>query len=331
MARVTVLVPNYNHGRFLAARLRSILDQDYGDINVIYLDDASTDNSAEVFSAFSGDPRIESVVSATNSGSPFKQWNRGLRMAESEYVWIAESDDYADRRFLSSLVEQLDSYPSAGLAYCQSMRVDEDDNEDGVVEDVWDRFDNRHWREHYFARGVDELSEYTVRACTISTVSAVLMRREACAAVGYADESFRVAGDWDFYARMMRMSDVAYVAQPLNYWRTHSGSVRSRTEADCTIIAESYRVVRSILNAVEVDAKTREKSLDSLAEWWLRLDSAGGVRLRDKLIAYREARKTDTAIDVRLMRKLALRYYWSARVGLGALRRNLHMRRGDTG
>ena len=89
MPKVSVIIPNYNHAQFLEQRIQSVLDQTYQDFEIIYLDDASTDNSNEVFAKFANNSRIRAIYNQTNSGSPFKQWNKGIRLAQGEYVWIA--------------------------------------------------------------------------------------------------------------------------------------------------------------------------------------------------------------------------------------------------
>ena len=104
MPVVSVIVPNYNHAQFLPSRLDSILGQTFADFEVIYLDDASTDNSERVIAPFLEDRRIRVIRNTVNSGSAFKQWNRGVREARGEYVWIAEADDSAEPTLLSRLV-----------------------------------------------------------------------------------------------------------------------------------------------------------------------------------------------------------------------------------
>jgi len=89
MPKVSVIIPNYNHARFLEQRIQSILNQTYQDFEILYLDDASTDDSNEVFAQFKDDRRIRSILNQTNSGSPFKQWNRGIKAATGDYIWIA--------------------------------------------------------------------------------------------------------------------------------------------------------------------------------------------------------------------------------------------------
>lgn len=80
---VSVIVPNYNHAAFLKERIASIAAQTMRDMEVILLDDASTDGSTALLErmAASLPGKVQLVVNAENSGSPFKQWLKGIAMA----------------------------------------------------------------------------------------------------------------------------------------------------------------------------------------------------------------------------------------------------------
>src|SRR5262245_48768001 len=124
MPTVSVIVPNYNHERYLRKRVESILAQTWPDFELILLDDCSTDSSRETLQSYAGDPRVRVEFNERNSGT-FAQWNKGVRMARGRYIWIAESDDYADATFLERLVGVLEADPAITLAYCHSWSVEE--------------------------------------------------------------------------------------------------------------------------------------------------------------------------------------------------------------
>ncbi len=127
MPTVSVIVPNYNHARYLRQRIESVLRQTYQDFEVILLDDCSTDDSRSILSSYAGDPRVRMEFNEVNSGSTFKQWNKGVRLARGEYVWIAESDDYADDaavREVGVAYSMRSRRPCS--AYCRSWRVSAD-------------------------------------------------------------------------------------------------------------------------------------------------------------------------------------------------------------
>ena len=103
---VSVIVPNYNHAAYLPLRLESIFSQTYPNFEVILLDDASTDDSAQVLREFHQRHADKStlLVNEENSGGVFHQWEKGLQLARGEIVWIAESDDWCTENFLETLV-----------------------------------------------------------------------------------------------------------------------------------------------------------------------------------------------------------------------------------
>lgn len=123
---VSVIIPNYNHARFLDQRLQSVLNQTYRNIEVIILDDCSTDNSLEVIEKYRSDARIADViVNEKNSGNTFLQWDKGIHLAQGELVWIAESDDYCELNMLEELVKAYYKKRGTVLAYSTSEYVGE--------------------------------------------------------------------------------------------------------------------------------------------------------------------------------------------------------------
>ena len=105
--KISVIVPNYNYGRFLYQRIYSILNQNYKIFELIILDDKSKDNSMEIIENIVN--RINKYIDVrlikndVNSGNAFNQWQKGLEMAHGDYVWICEADDYCKKNFLKKL------------------------------------------------------------------------------------------------------------------------------------------------------------------------------------------------------------------------------------
>ena len=126
MPLVTVVVPNFNHALYLPKRIESVLNQSFANIELILLDDCSNDNSRAVMERYAEqDARISLLFNETNSGNTFRQWDKGLKMAKGKYIWIAESDDFAEYSFLSELVPLLEANDDIMLAYANSNVIDE--------------------------------------------------------------------------------------------------------------------------------------------------------------------------------------------------------------
>src|SRR6516165_4112189 len=83
--KVSVIVPNYNHARFLPQRLDSILGQTFQNFEMILLDDCSTDESRLILDKYRSNPRVKIEFNPANSGNTFRQWNKGVRLARGEY------------------------------------------------------------------------------------------------------------------------------------------------------------------------------------------------------------------------------------------------------
>ena len=303
---VSVVVPNYNHAAYLDERLQSIFDQTYRDFEVVYLDDGSTDDSASVFAKFSDDPRVRSCVSTVNGGNPFRQWNRGVELSRGKYVWIAESDDSAAPELVEGLVDALERHPDAGLAYCQSWRVDEQGRRRKPGESYTDELDRHRWRQDYYNSGPDECARYLSIKNTIPNASAVVFRRSIYREIGSAPVDLSYSGDWVTWIRMLMRSDICYVAQKWNNFRQHKKTVRSRAVLEGIWAEEGYRVLELIADQVGVPEESRERALGKFAANWV--DSAttpaGRMKPEDHRRIFELAHRMDPNLGRRVLRPL---------------------------
>jgi glycosyltransferase involved in cell wall biosynthesis len=317
--KVSVIVPNYNHGRYLYQRLDSIFSQTFQDFEVIFLDDASTDDSLSVLERFASDPRLRVVVNQINSGSPFKQWNKGFELAEGEYIWIAESDDYADGRFLESLVGALDRNSKAGLAYCQSWVVGREPASApiGLLEFPYAGFvDRNRWKSDFTNSGPEEIRSYLIYNNTIPNASAVVFRASLLIEGLTAPEDMRLAGDWMFWARILTKTDLIFLADPLNYFReAHSGSQRDKTKAFGLELIEGVDVYSCIASNLSLDAKTRKNVLLEQTKVWGTLACSRRLAWQTNRGVYSKLREAHAEVRARPVSAILLPflvYYLSA-------------------
>lgn len=272
MPKVSVIVPNYNHARFLPQRLESILSQTYQDFELIFLDDASSDNSKEVFEKYQDDYRIKSQFNTENSGSPFIQWNRGIEMASGEYIWIAESDDFCDEDFLDVLVPLLDENPTVGLAYCQSWIVSESGEKVKAIDWYHVFGGGLRWSHDFKNEGRDEICRYLAIQNTIPNASAVLIRKSILNQGLRADENMKICGDWLFWVNMLINSDVVFSAKPRNCFRQiHAGSQRKKMARLGLESIETFKIQKRILDTVNPDRKFRKRMFNHHLRRWASL------------------------------------------------------------
>jgi len=258
MEQVSVVIPNYNHGAFLQKRIDSVLNQTYKPFEVIILDDCSTDNSRGVIEAYRGLANGRIVYNTTNSGCTFKQWNKGISLATGRYLWIAESDDFADPQLLETLVNSLEAERDAGLAYCKSRVIDEKEHVLGFCTKYFDDLDPVRWQNDYVADGEEECRRFLIWKNTIPNTSAVLLRTAILRSILPIDTTFSVCGDWLTWIKVLLKSKVVYISKPLNYFRKHQSSVRALNSIiKCT--DEALRVQGYLLRQINIPSESRDR------------------------------------------------------------------------
>lgn len=193
MPKVSVIIPSYNHSRYLQQRIESVIGQTYQDFEVILLDDCSTDQSRSIIGEYRNDPRVRVELNKRNSGSTFKQWNKGVWLARGEYVCIAESDDCADARLLERLVSSLDGEPRAVFSYCRSWRISANDEASGFLDSYLPDLGSQKWIGDFRSEGTEDVRKYLVFCNTVLSASSVLFRRNVYLQVGGADEKLVLA------------------------------------------------------------------------------------------------------------------------------------------
>lgn len=232
---VSVVIPNYNYKRFLYQRLYSILSQKEKINEIIILDDCSTDDSRKEIDKIVDELEkyidIKKVYNEKNSGSAFKQWEKGFSLAKSEYVWIAEADDYCSDKLLKQLVKPVVKNRDIIISYADTAFIDTVGNYlvKSIVPEI-DILNTGHWNRNYVNNGKDEFNHYTYLNCTIANVSSCIIKNNNYSRFFKESGKFKQCGDWLLYANIMQLGDVAYSRQTLNYYRIHGSNVSSVTK-----------------------------------------------------------------------------------------------------
>lgn len=256
---VSVIIPGYNHAPYLKERIESVLNQEYPDLEVILLDDCSTDNSAEIMQAYASGKyscngrEVRFVPNESNSGNTFKQWAKGISLAKGEYIWIAESDDVAEPSFLRECVARLLANPNAVAAFSWSDMIGPDSK---VLDYSWDET----WR--YKAPGVYEGEDFCLQRMVYKNLmynaSMIVFRKKYYEKVTPRYMQFRHSGDWLFWFEICMQGEVCEVPQKLNKFRQHSQKVSndSRTSGmDFEEMAEIQTIISNTLNLCSYNRK----------------------------------------------------------------------------
>jgi len=262
---VSIVVASYNHAEYLVERMQSLLEQTYPLIEILVIDDCSSDNSVEILRNFATDPRVSLIIREVNGG-----WvavsNQGSELASGEYLLYANCDDACEPEMVSKLVEAMQKNPSAGVAFCRSLMVDASGKVLG---------DDYAGREPAFkARCADdtlisgrEMSRFLLHSCVMPNLSAVLMRKSEFLAAGSFSGQYKVSSDWDLFFRLSERCDVAYVAAPLNYFRQHETTVRSQTKSKI-IYEEFFRLLLGEIRLLDLSFFERCKYRTRVMALW---------------------------------------------------------------
>lgn len=266
LPRISVVVPNYNYAHHIRERLNSIVGQTLPIFELIILDDASTDNSVEVITAWMEENNVECrlLVNNRNSGSVFDQWARGVEAARGEFVWIAEADDLSGSQFLETVIAPMERDPDVNLSYCESQQIDEHGSKLArSYGNYLNGFGDGHWDAPYIAEGIDELAQYLAVQNTIPNVSGVLFRRGAIANVlrEHIDEIrvLRRAGDWLTYFNVLKSGKIAFSPRALNYHRRHRKSVVGGSNA-ASLVDEIAAVQKIVAKSTSIGPGTAERA-----------------------------------------------------------------------
>lgn len=254
--KVSVIIPNFNHAKYLKQRIDTILNQTYRDFELIILDDNSTDNSRDIIDDYIlSFPNIRRYYNNTNSGSPFKQWNLGVENAKGEYIWIAESDDFADTHFLEKTTGLMINNEDLGLVYCDAFVIDEKNNTEYRASQLRAHSHSNKWLNSYLNSGKNEVSHFLYKNNTINNVSGVLFRKNKFIEAGKGDVKMKFCGDWFLYIRILLLSDIGYISEPLNTYRLHPDSSYNSYFSSNTFLSEVFRIYLFLIKNVRLSPK----------------------------------------------------------------------------
>jgi glycosyltransferase involved in cell wall biosynthesis len=297
---VSVVIPAYNHEQFIGPAIDSVLGQSWQELELIVIDDGSTDRTGEVVQSYD-DPRLSYYYQENQDA--FNTINRGMGMAKGEYIAILNSDDIYTTDRLEKLVA---GQQKSGAACLFTDVIPISDQGEEFTDpafgwNVWHQ-KNRQW---YF--DCQDLYTAFLKGNFMVTTSNLFMTGEAVRRVGEFC-SLRYLHDYDFIFRMMlaHPDQVQYLAdEKLLYYRIHDGNTLgeaaiSGRQQDMEVIKkymlaalpEQYRTLvaagtdrlmelRDELQQVEADLASGAEP--SVSEQFARLKSAVAFKVRKKI------------------------------------------------
>lgn len=236
MISVSVIIPCYNRAHTIGEAIASVRAQTRSPLELIVVDDASSDNSTEI--AERAGARV--IRLAKNSGNATAR-NVGIRAASGDAIASLDSDDYWEPHHLATVAGLLDAYPDAGVASAAVRFV-------GTRSDTW------------YAKVPEGTPTNVVRLAfyaTVVPIIATVVMRDALIAVGGFDETERVAVDFDLWLRLARRYNFVASREVTANYRWHGAQISANPERQ---VLATYRSRKRLLDQIRRDGE------DSLAE-----------------------------------------------------------------
>lgn len=202
--KVSIVIPTYNRAELLKKAVRSLLSQSHQNIEIVIVDDCSTDHTSIVVEEMT-DSRILYVKHPVNKGGAAAR-NTGIARATGDYIGFLDSDDQWLPEKLEKQLQVFRKNTDIGVVYT-GLRVV---NESKATRDMTPMFKG------------DILPKLIQFNC-IDTTSSILVKKEFMNKVEGFDPSFPSCQDWDLYLRLAQITHFDYVSEPLVLFFHHSG------------------------------------------------------------------------------------------------------------
>lgn len=243
--KCTVAIPLYNRKDMIEATLKSVLSQQLTDLEVLVVDDCSTDGSWDVLKTFH-DSRLRLVRNEANVGL-FGNFNRCLQLARGTYVRILGSDDQLAEHCLARECAFMDANPNVAIVNCSATLINADGRTIGVS---GNHFEEGIYPSRTAIAGILwHKAQYGSNP--LSCLSAVLLRHSVLRKVGWFDTSMRMCGDFDLLLRMMEHGDFAVLCAEGAVIRVHPGAVGYQLKYSPAPLAEIIAITRRYAGLLE--------------------------------------------------------------------------------
>jgi glycosyltransferase involved in cell wall biosynthesis len=234
---VSILIPNYNYGHYLENCIESALNQTYPNLEIIFQDNNSTDDSYDIALKyekkcrgtnryFSADRNKRNVGSDKNSTICRKR-------SEGKYLMHLSSDDAIKPTFIERCVDIMEKYNYVGMVMSHRDEIDEN----GIITET-----PPFYNKSCVVQGEDQAAVFMMAG--IAVPSQILIRSSILElSIKRRTTSFQVAGDWYSNFLMACCGDVAYINEALCYYRIHAGNETSESEENLLGIFEHYQLI----------------------------------------------------------------------------------------
>ncbi len=252
---VSVIIPTYNRANYLKDSIRSVISQTVKDIEIIVINNYSTDNTLEIVRSFN-DNRIK-TINFKNSGVIARSRNQGIIQSSGKYIAFLDDDDQWCEDKLELQIKYLESHPEFSVVYSNAIIIDEKGNRKGLLINHGQAKEGRIFQDLLGANFV--------------TILTVLMRRQIPDSIGLFNEepSMIAVEDYEYWTRAALKYGFGYIDKPLAMYRVHSASL---SKAKSTALLRQ-KVLRNLLINRDVPENYHDKIIHNIG----RLDFSASV------------------------------------------------------
>jgi glycosyltransferase involved in cell wall biosynthesis len=233
--KISVLMPSYNHGRFIEVAIRSVLAQTYTDYELIIVDDGSSDNSCEKIAGIS-DPRIKVKILRENVGA-CEAMNIALAMSKGAYIAVCNSDDEWNPKKLEIQKSFLDQNGSVSAVFSNVIWIN--DHGEVLGESATPYFHVFRQKNRSRWNWLRDLLENGNCLCH----SSVLIRREVYEKLGNYDNRFRQLPDLYMWTKVVQQGDIFVMPDKLVAFRLHDSNTSAPSKTSSARSINEHSVI----------------------------------------------------------------------------------------
>lgn len=247
---VSVIIPNFNYGHYLKSSIESVLNQTYDNIELIVVDDGSTDDSVAIAAVYGQELKL---IRQSNAGVSAAR-NSGIAHAKGTYICFLDSDD----TWLPEKVElQISRFrlQNVGLVYSSINICDKD----LIIQNIM--------QAQYKGDCLKYFYRHPIRSIILLGCSTAMVHKDVIEKVGGYDVKLNTSADWDYFRRVSEITEVDFVEQPVVNYRRHNTSMSAGSLRD--YYRDNEKAIRKFL---EKPPKLNAMSKNSLKSsfCWLR-------------------------------------------------------------
>lgn len=239
--KVSILIPTFNRANYLRIAVDSAIKQTYSNIEILILDDCSTDDTINIQQTYSNIENITFIRNTKNIGF-IKNWNKAISLSSGKYIKIIGDDDLLDNSCIAEQVNILNGHSDVGIVCCNYFIIDGE----GSIKNNNDPY--RLFDKDMKENGIDFITNYLSGKRPVGWPASVLFRRRDFDRAGGFDTNAGVAADIDMWCRILRDKNFYYLDKKLAYNRQFPDNLSKRMSKSGKeyFLAETVRYLETI-------------------------------------------------------------------------------------